>query len=168
MNSENIDLSSLSQDELKKVATQAIRLIEKPEKGIGTELFEAVITIVPQPCVEAVVVDNLDNPSKILVIWREDKHYRGWHFPGSFIRFGESFQNALDRVISRELGTTIKRSIDAGVNYSRQDSRGHTVGNVFLIELEISPTKPHQWFNRVPDDLLEHHKQFLKEVLGWE
>ncbi len=168
MNSEKIDLSSLSQDDLKDVAARAIRLIEKPKEGIGTKLFEAVISIVPQPCVEAVVVNSLDNPSGILVVWREDEYYRGWHFPGSFIRFGESFQNALDRVISRELGATIKRSRNTGVNYSRQDNRGHTVGNVFLIELETNPTKPHQWFNQIPDDLLEHHKQFLKGVLGWE
>ncbi len=168
MNTKELDLSSFSQDEFKNIAAQVIRQIKEPEKGIGTELFEAVITIVPQPCVEALVVDSLENPSKILLIWREDKHYRGWHFPGSFIRLGESFQNALDRVISRELGVGIKRFKNTEVNYSCLDSRGHTVGNVFLVELNNAPTKSYQWFNNAPEDLLEHHKRFLKEALGWE
>ncbi len=168
MSCENIDLSRLSQKELKRLAAGSIRLIKKPEEDIGTDLFEAVITIVPQPAIEAVVVDNLENPSKILATWRQDQHYRGWHFPGSFIRFGESYKKALKRLISTELGVGIKRYKGTGVNYSLVDSRGHTIGIVFLVELDAEPTKPHQWFDYVPEELLKHHKSFLKKVLRWK
>jgi len=164
-----MDFSKLSQDGLKNLAAQAILRIEKPEKGIGATLFEALIKIVPQPSVEALVVDNLENPKKILLIWRDDKHYKGWHFPGAFIRFGENFQDALKRIILDELGAVMKNYKGTGVSYSELDSRGHTVGNVFMVEMYRQKiTKPHQWFNCVPKDLLKHHKQFLREVLGWE
>jgi len=167
MDAENIDFSAFSQDELKKVAAQAIHQIKEPEKGIGTELFEAVITIVPQTCIEAVVVDNLERPSKILVVWRDDQHYRGWHFPGGYIRFGQDFDETVRSVITRELGVPVKSFTDTEVKYSHLDSRGHTLGTIFLVELEGNPTQG-QWFDHVPEELLEHHKDFLKKVLGWE
>lgn len=161
------DLSQLSQDELKELAANAILMIQNPKRGIGTELFEAIITVVPQTCIEAIVVDSIENPTKILVTKRDDQHYHGWHFPGGYIRFGQTFDEAIGNVIARELGIKVRRFQDTGVKYSRVDSRGHTIGVVFLVELASEPNQG-QWFDCVPEELLFHHKEFLEKVLGWK
>lgn len=162
-----IDLSNLSQDEIKKLSAAAISLITEPEKGIGSDLFEAVIKIVPQVAVEALIVDDINHPKKILVTWRKDKNYTGWHFPGGFIRFGSSFEKTLHDVVKKKTGVKIRRIKDTGIKYSETDKRGHTVGLVFLVELAGKPTIG-KWFNSTPEKLLKHHKFFLKEAIGWK
>ena len=163
----DIDLSTLSQDELKSLAAQAIGLIENPEQGIGTKLFEALITIVPQPSVEALVVDNLENPQKAYLIWREDQHYHGWHFTGTFIRLGETFDDAIRRVLRREINTGVHRFRATNVQYSRMDSRGHTIGMAWLIQPEGEPTGG-EWFSvsDLPDPTLPHHIDLAQRVFG--
>jgi len=165
MNLESIDFSGMSQDELKKVAARSLSRIKDREGGIGRELFDAIITVVPQTCIEAIVVDNIEKTSKILVTWRDDKHYHGWHFPGGYIRFGKDFDETVHNVIQKELGVGIKRLKDTGVKYGGVDSRGHTLGIVFLVELDSNPSKG-EWFDKVPSELLNHHKEFLEKVLG--
>ena len=160
-------LENLSQDEIKSLAAQALYRINNPEKGIGTELFDAVITVVPQAAIEVLVVDNIENPSKILLIYRADRYYLGWHFPGGYIRFGESFQGTVRSVIKRELDLKVKKMEDTNIKQSFVDHRGHTIVNVFLVELEGKSDRG-QWFDHVPEDLLKGHKEFLKKILGWK
>jgi len=162
-----IDLSKFSQNEIKRLSASAISLITEPEKGIGSDLFDAIIKIVPQVAVEALIVDNINHPKKILVTWRKDNNYTGWHFPGGFIRFGSSFNKTLRDVIKREIGVEIKKIKDTGVKYSKTDKRGHTVGLVFLVEIAGKPTVG-KWFSSVPKKLLKCHKLFLKEAIGWK
>ena len=78
-------------------------------KNLGTEVFENLIKVVPQIAIEALVVDNLDHPAKILLVWREDAHYQAWHITGGFIRFGEMPEDRLKQVIQNELGVGVKR-----------------------------------------------------------
>lgn len=160
-------LENLSQEEIKSLAAQALYQIKNPEKGIGTELFDAIITVVPQACIEALVVNDIENPSKILVTYRADRYCLGWHFPGGYIRFGEDFDETVRNVIKRELNVKVKRIKDTNIKYSCVDHRGHTIVNVFLVELEGESDKG-KWFDRVPEDLLWHHKKFLEKALGWK
>ena len=162
------DISDLPQQELKNLAAQAISRIENPEEGIGNDLFEAIIAVAPQAAVELVVVDNTDGPTRILLIWRDDEHYLGWHFPGGYPRFGQDLDTAVRAVAERELEAEIRRlERRPKGDYSRVDSRGHTFGLVFLVELDGDPTGG-EWFDHVPEDLLPHHKELLRKVLGWE
>jgi len=164
---ESIDLSQLSQDQLKRIAARAIHLIQNPEAGIGTELFEALLKIVPQACVEAVVVDNLDDPVKIYLTWREDQHYQGWHCPGTYIRLGESFEEAIRRVLRREIDAGLRGFRATNIQYSRVDSRGHTVGTVWLVQADDKPSGG-EWFSikEPPDPTLPHHVEILERVFG--
>lgn len=167
MDVESINFSEMSQDELKETAAQALTHIENPEKGIGSKLFDAIITVVPQTCIEAIVVDDIDKPSKILVTPRHDKHYQGLHFPGGYIRFEDNYEQTVKKVINRELRVDVKRLKFTGVLTTGADSRGHTLGTVFLVELDGSPSIG-QWFDKVPAKLLDSHKKFLKNAIGWE
>lgn len=160
-------LENLSQDELKSLAAQALYRIRNAEKGVGTELFDAVITVVPQTAIEALVVDDIQNPTKILVTYRADRHYLGWHFPGGYIRFGEDFEETVKNVVRRELHVEVKRMKDTGIKNSGVDHRGHTIAYVYLVELEDKPSNG-KWFDHVPEDLLVPHKKILEEALGWK
>lgn len=166
MDLESIAFSEMSQDELKEMAALALAHIENPEKGIGSKLFDLIITIVPQTCIEAIVVDNIEKPRKILVTPRDDEHYHGWHFPGGYIRFGDNYEQTVRKVINRELQVGVKRLKFTGVLTSSVDSRGHTLGIVFLVELDANPIAG-QWFDKVPAELLDGHKEFLKRAIGW-
>jgi len=167
MDFESIAFSEMSQGELKRITARALSCIKDPERGIGAELFDAIITVVPQTCIEAIVVDNIDKPSKILVTPRDDEHYQGLHFPGGYIRFGDNHEQTVRKVINRELRVSVKRLKYTGVLTSGVDTRGHTLGTVFLVELDGSPSTG-QWFDKVPAELLGSHKEFLKRALGWE
>ena len=160
-------LENLSQEELKSLAAQVLYRIRNAEKGIGTELFDAIITVVPQTAIEALVVDNIENPTKILVTYRADRYYLGWQFPGGYIRFGEDFEETVENVVKRELDVKVKRMVDTGIKNSGVDHRGHTIAYVFLVELENRPSKG-KWFSCVPKDLLGPHKKILEEALGWK
>lgn len=167
MDVQDLDLSGLSQEDLRKLAARVLSFVEKPEKGIGPDLFGAIIAVVPQTCIEAIVVDNIAQPNRILVTWRSDKHYLGWHFPGGYVRFGDNFEQTVRKVVKRELSRKTKGMKFTGTLTHNVDTRGHTLGAVFLVELDQEP-EVGKWFNKVPFALLPHHKAFLKEVLGWK
>ena len=156
----------------RKLAAKVVLLIKNPEKGIGTELFEAIAQIVPQSCVEAIILDNIDKPTKLLLTPRNDNRYQNLvHCPGSFIRFGETFEQTLHRLIKNELSVGIRRFRYTNYSYSflekhPTDGNRHLIGFVFLVEINNNP-KTGNWFDHIPSNLMLHHKDFLKKTLGW-
>lgn len=172
----DFDFSKLSQDELKEVAAKVLEQIKEPEKGVGTRLFEASLKLFPQPCFELAVVDRIQNPRKIFLTWRDCGNYLGWHCPGSFFRFKQTDENLVEKTIQRELTASVARFEIIGGNgrYNNVDEkRGHVFGNVVSVELKHDPSmklEKGRWFdvNRLPNELLDHHKKFLKRAYGWE
>ena len=136
-------------------------------KNLGTEVFENLIKVVPQIAIEALVVDNLDHPAKILLVWREDAHYRAWHITGGFIRFGEMPEDRLKQVIQNELGVGVKRYRDTGLKHTLIDARGHAIGLVYLVELENENVKEGQWHGKIPNVTIARHKELISQTLGW-
>lgn len=180
----NLDFSQFSQKALKKIAARAISCIKEPEKGIGTELFESIFNIVPQPCVEAVIVDNIENPRELLITRRSEKNvtYAGrWHCPGTYIRRGETNPIALRRCIKIELGIGIRKYRFSGVIYndsygcdakegSQKNEKRHTVGLVYLVELTGRPRTDvgYRWIDFNPGNILSTHRDFVRDALGWK
>ncbi len=175
-------LGQLSQEDLKEAIAQAIPLIEHPEKGIGTKLFEAEFHLVPQPCVELAIVDKIENPSRVLLTRRaaNDPTYAGRiHCPGTYIHLGETTPVALERCVRRELGigladykfaTQYNNPIGCGDDDPGDGRRRHTVGLVHLVQISGEPTTQveRKWTDSIPGDLLQGHRNFLSEALGWE
>lgn len=164
-----MNISKLSQKEIKRIAALLIKKIAKPEKGVGDVLFDALIKIVPQVTSEAVIVDNIKAPTKILLFPRKDKYYKGWHVIGSFTKFGENFKTALQKTVLKETGCKIKKYKDTGYKYNIIDLRGHTISLVYLVEINSGINlKKGRWFNckKLPDNLLGFHKKVLKKVLN--
>jgi ADP-ribose pyrophosphatase YjhB (NUDIX family) len=174
-------LRGLSQEDLKDVVADGILLIEHPEEGIGTKLFEAEFHVVPQTCVELAIVDKIGNPSKVLLTRRaaNDPTYAGRiHCPGTYIRLGETTPAALERCARRELGvgltdfrfaTPYNHPINCGGDDPGDGRHRHTIGLVHLAQLSGEPTTQveRRWTDSIPSDLLLGHQDFLETALGW-
>lgn len=169
-NKNNFDISGLSQKEIKNRAALMLKKVSNPEKGVGKELFDAIISLAPQTTVEAVIVDDIDKPTKVLVTPRNDRNYpKHCHLPGSFIRYGETFPQRLSRLIMNELGTKVKRFKDTNIKYNcwEKKNKRHLIGFYFLVELKSNPIEEHRWVDYIPKNIIGEHGDFLKSYFGW-
>ena len=75
------------------------------KNGLGEKLFLHVSSLTPIVNVDILV----RNPStaEILLTWRDDNFYRGWHIPGGIIRFKEKMIDRIELVAKVELGAKI-------------------------------------------------------------
>lgn len=178
-------LRQLPQNELKEVLAAGILLVENPEKGIGTALFESGFHLFPQSCVELVIVDKIGMPTKFLITRRaaNDPTYPNrLHCPGSYIRLGETSLQAMTRCVKRELGDNIEivdyipttpynNSVScAGDEIPATGRQHHTVGLVHRVQISGEPTRnvERKWTRFIPSDLLRGHQDFVRDALGWE
>lgn len=167
----DIDIPKLSQKEIKHLAVLLLKKISNPEDGVGTDLFDAIIAIVPQTTIEAVIVDNIDHPTKVLVTPRDDHNYpKSCQLPGSFVRYGETFLQRLNRLVRSELKVGIKKYEDTNTKYNCLEAKNkrHIIGLYFLVELSANPKVAHQWIDYIPKNLIRQHKDFLKSYFHWK
>lgn len=167
----NIDISKLSKEEMKDLAALLLRKIPNPEEGLGKTLFNAIIAIVPQTTVEAVIVDSIDHPTKVLVAPRDDRNYsKSCHLPGSFIRYGETFSKRLHHLVQAELQVGIEKFKDTNIKYNclEKKNKRHIIGFYFLVQLSTHPKVTHKWIDYIPKNLIKPHKDFLKSYFNWE
>lgn len=134
------------------------------------QLFEAFLPKAVCAIVELVVRNKA---GKILLTWRDDKFYRGWHIPGGFMGVGESLEQAAQRIAKRELGSTVKHLAFVGnFNYRNMDPRSHSFSIVHTCTSEQTP-KNGRYFSvaeikKIPrKDLLYHVPPLLKLAKLW-
>ena len=155
----------------KNLTVLMLKKISNPENGLGKDLFDAIIAIVPQTTVEAVIVDNIDHPTKVLVMPRDDRNYKkSCHLPGSFIRYSETFSQRLRYLIRAELKTNIKKFKDTNIKYNclEKKNKRHIIGFYFLVQLSSHPKVEHKWVDYIPKNLIRQHRDFLKSYFGWK
>ncbi len=134
--------------------------IDKPHEGLPKAVFQALCKVVPFAACELAIVNS---KKEILLVWRDDKFWRGWHFPGGLIRFRESFEARIEKNAWEELGAKIETlQFLFPMNYP-QSKRGHNVALVFLCRTEMKPKKG-RWFKTMPKNIIEEHKEVWKKV----
>lgn len=149
----------LKTEEIEKLAS-LLRKIPHPEKGLPQEVFRALTRIVPFCACELVVKNS---QGEMLLTWRHDEWWKGWHFPGGLMRFGESFGESLRRTVKRELGVKLKKfQFLFPINYNR-GPRGHGVSLVFLCKLSGTP-KDGRYFAKMPKNLITIHKSLWRSI----
>ena len=143
-------LPNLSEQQLQKPIIEYLTHLARIRKthDLGSDLFETIIKIVPQIAVEAIVVDSIAKPKKVLLIWRKDENYKGWHFPGGFIRFGEKPADRLKIVVKKELGAKLLKYKRLSGIYTLIDSMGHTISLCYLAEINKKNHPRGRWFLR--------------------
>ena len=95
---------ALSRKEL-VILNNLLKKVKPTSKGVPEEVFEGLIHLVPFIALEIVVVNK---KGEMLLTWRDDKYWRGWHFPGGLLRYRETFKKRLNETVKRELGTSLK------------------------------------------------------------
>lgn len=152
----------------KKTAVEALAKID-PSKPLGTDLFNAIARVSISVAVEAIGISR--NPEtgelKVRLMQRSltDSAYPGmWHFPGSFMRPGESEEDVLKRLEKGEFKAPIRSVSFIGRDNNPHEERGHVVHLLHLVEVEDMSSE--KWFSidNLPEPMVEHHRQVLVPV----
>ncbi len=149
-----------------KPKTQAQKLAQElaayanPKGDLPFEIFLAISKMVVFTACEIVVVNE---KKEILLCWRNDRWWTGWHFPGGLLRFGEKFEQRLKKTAVAELGVKLLSSkFLFPVNYP-VSKRGQDVGLIFLCKVSGQP-KSGKFFKSPPKDLIFEHKKVWKNL----
>lgn len=149
---------SLNTKETKELSRLLLK-IDNPHEGLPQEVFDSLVKIVPFASCELIIV----NKKGVLLTWREDKYWHGWHIPGGLMRFRDSFDERIKKVAKEELGVNIKKyKFLFPINYVNC-SRGHAVSLVFLCHVDATP-KDGKFFKKMPKDIIKEHIETWREL----
>ena len=149
----------LTPKELKQFSS-LVKKIDKPHEGLPQPVFDALLEIVPFVACELIVANK---EKGLLLTWRNDKWFRGWHFPGGLLRFRESFEERIQAVAWKELGVNISKFKLLYPKDCSQGARGHCVSLVFECETAMTPKKG-KFFKKMPKNIVEAHKEFWSKA----
>lgn len=147
-------------DEQKKIVEVLKHVAPAPH--LPKELFKQIIKLMPGTVVELVISrDGKD----YLLTYRKDEDFKGWHFPGGFLGYRETFEAACQRIAKRELGVSLKNiwALDV-LNYiNGEDPRAHLVAHVFRAEAVGAP-KTGEYFTEPPKETLPHFNPIMEVI----
>jgi ADP-ribose pyrophosphatase YjhB (NUDIX family) len=137
-----------------------LKKIDHPHEGLPPAVFNGFVRVVPFVACELVVVNS---KKQILLTWRRDQWWTGWHFPGGLLRYNETFEERIQQTALTELGVDVVRSkFLFPVNYT-SGPRGHAVSLVFLCETETKPVHG-KFFGKMPRAIINEHKDVWEKV----
>lgn len=134
-----------------------------PERGrpVPKEAFSAYVASHPNPVVELIIADKTAlpfNTGKLLLEYRTDSGWDGWHTIGGFVHAGETRHEACLRH-AKDAGLNIRIATEVGlkgmidwrddVNHPYGwDNNGHLCQDMFLCELltPVKETDKLRWF----------------------
>lgn len=138
------------------------KLQHHPHHDLPLPVFEALCKIIPAIGCEIIIRDD---KNRLLLTWRDDKWYHGWHFPGGLLRAGDTFKYRINQIASKELGVKIKEiTFFKPVNSGRRDSRGYGISLVFFCQPKNKP-KTGKFFSKMPDDIIPGQRLLWREVV---
>ncbi len=149
----------LTPKELKQLVS-LLKKIDKPHEGLPQQVFDTLCNIVPFVACELVVKDKKKG---VLLIWRDDKWFKGWHFPGGLLRYRESFDERIQSVAWKEFGVNITKFKFLFPKDCSQGTRGHCVSLIFECETAMTPKKG-KFFKKMPKNIIDAHKEFWQKV----
>ena len=149
---------------------------------VPPEVFDAICEYLITTPIELAVLKLGGNDSEILMVYREDKYFTGWHMPGSVVLPGRTAEGIFPVLLRRELGLEFARlrnkpkfviSMDVMKGSGPdQCNRGQEVNRLYTLWLEeaeaelIQPDDHRRFFplNRIPDDVLPHHRTMIELI----
>jgi len=113
---------------------------------------------------------------EILLIYRKDEYYDGYHVPGAVLIPGQKIEDALSNLLKRELGDNVRINHLEFVKYFEmlkgsgigQNSRGHEIKIVFAGKIEGEP-KNGEWFakNNLPNNIIPGFVYIIPYMFDW-
>lgn len=137
-----------------------------PSRPYGTELFHALCRLTITPCIEAVCLQKRFGNAEVDVLMTKraatESAYPGeWHCPGTALRPGESFKDALKRVARTEFRARLTKENFVTLWDNLHEARGHFHHFIYLCELGPGPEGI--WF---PADPLPSDTDDFKIISG--
>lgn len=122
-------------------------------------IWDALAGVVPRLAVELVLQDR----DAILLSWRDDETWHGWHLPGGFVGCDESLADACRRIAARELAIEVDL---AGViaDFAWPD---HPCGSVLSLLCAVRFTatpSAGKFFVELPSPMVRHHAELVARV----
>jgi len=138
-----------------------LKKIENPQLGLPQSVFDALVKVVPFVSCELIIV----NKEGILLTWREDKWWKGWHFPGGLMRYKESFEKRIQQTAFLELGIQIKKyEFLFPINYLNSP-RNHGISLIYLCTTDMIPNDG-RFFKKMPKDIIPEHKKLWNMIVN--
>jgi ADP-ribose pyrophosphatase YjhB (NUDIX family) len=135
------------------------------EAGLGIPsmpfpILSALKSLAPLPTAELCIYDE---SGSVLLTWRDDKYWHGWHFPGGFIAPGESLAEACDRIARRELGAGFQLAGVAGIECWKRHPYASVVALLCRGKLLEEPTQG-RYFTEPPAELLAEQVAYFTSL----
>lgn len=134
-----------------------LNLLPPVHQGNWGPVFTPLIQKLVPAVAELIIIDQ----QRVLLTYREDEHYRGWHTPGGYVGPGETWHEAASRIAMRELTCDVTHVEHVASFLQNDDPRLINLANVLVCRLtpESIPTTG-EWFTEFPHDILPHQKKF--------
>ena len=176
-------------NEEQKHAVELLRQADiHPEEGLPEPLFLLISSLVPLPNVDLLISDE---SGRLLLSRRNDRFLpKSWHIPGGCMRYGEDFQETIQKTALRELGCKIEaeekpltvqnllRKSSGERSFPRE--LGHNVAVLFRCRLpegycvdrhNAGKTENEdgylRWFDALPSDFLETQLVYGEILRPW-
>lgn len=151
--------SKLSKKEWQAI-DKLVKVIIPPAPKIPAALWQTIMSRTVPTSVELVLILN----GKVLLTRRNDKYFKGVHFPGSYLQPGETFLKAARRCAKRELKIKITAVEQVGrvINHPIHN-RFHDCSVLLRCKFKGEPIVG-EWHVTKPKDLLKVQKEYWNEV----
>jgi len=113
--------------------------------------------------VELVLFRN-EMSNEVLLTYREDEFFTGWHFPGTYRAPRVSLLEDAQRCADNELcGVRITKVRQIGFHEHPESPRFHDAGMLVHCHFEGTPQYG-KWFERAPQDLIPVHEKYWEVI----
>ena len=153
---------------------QKLPIIDSPESGLPEDIFEFITRLTPIVNVDLLVYNK---KRQFVLTWREkDQFQKGWHIPGSIVRFKEPQEDRLKKLIEVELcgmllDKPVLKCIFEIILNKERNNRGHFISFLYTataltpITAEMLDKIEGKIFNEFPSELIPVH-QIYHEILS--
>lgn len=121
-------------------------------------IWRELAGIVPQLAVEIMITGT---GRDVLLVFRDDQDWYGWHVPGGWMACGESVEQAADRVARRELGVGVRVRTILGAFAWPEHPYASGLSLLCVGEADGKPAAG-EFFTAPPQPLVPHHDMFLR------
>lgn len=147
-------------------------LLEKLSSPISPDVFRVLMRKTVSVPIELAVFNS---NNQILMIFRKDEEYNGHHLPGTVLRNDENVNDALKRLIAKELaGANILNinsvgwvEIPRGTNQEENPTR-HEISLLHVGYLNDKYKGSGEFFypEDLPLNILSHHRRLIREIIN--
>jgi ADP-ribose pyrophosphatase YjhB (NUDIX family) len=109
--------------------------------------------------------------AEVLLAYRDDKHFKGWHIPGALWRTRQTLEECLGSLSRRELGQSVRITLLAKGGWEKWHDHpyGYPISHIVICSAEgVVESGTLRWFDAVPEGMEDdggHHERFFRDVL---